>query len=335
MADLIGDDIYCGLDLSGEIESAAGSCALTVTDSNVAALYPTLAKDAFVIAAGEKNKTPETLFSIIRAMHARGMTRRDRVLALGGGVVGDMTGLAAALYMRGVEWVSVPTTLLAMTDSGIGGKTAVDFDGVKNLVGAFHSPCATLVSARFLSTLPDREWLCGYGELIKTCLLSADAYGMLKEKSGSLFGKNIGEIAELIELCLRIKNEVVTADPTERGRRKILNVGHTVGHALESLDGYSLSHGEYVMKGMMTECAMCREYIDDEFYSEMLAIFKSFTSPPRSSAKPVCEKAKSDKKNTDGRISIMLPVRAGEIKEIELSPDEFVERYTAALKELK
>ena len=335
MADVIDENIYYGLDLTDEIKSCIDSSALVVTDGNVAALYPDLTENAFVIEAGEKHKTPDTLFSIIRAMHARGMTRRDRVIALGGGVVGDVAGLAAALYMRGVKWVSVPTTLLAMTDSGIGGKTAIDFDGVKNLVGAFHSPCATVVSAKFLSTLPDREWLCGYGELIKTCLLTESSFVLLKQKLGGLLGKNIGEMVGIIEPCLRIKNDVVKEDPKECGRRKILNVGHTVGHALESIDGYALSHGEYVLKGMMTECAMCKEYIDGEFYSEILEIFKSFTSPPRSTAKFVCEKAKSDKKNADGLISIMLPVRAGEITEIKLSPDEFTERYTAAIKDLK
>ena len=335
MADTIGGSIYYGLDLTDDIKRVAASSALTVTDSNVAALYPKLTSGAFVIPAGEKSKTPNTLFDILAEMHRRGLNRHSRVAAIGGGVVGDITGLASALYMRGIEWVSIPTTLLAIVDSGIGGKTAVDFDGVKNLIGAFHSASETYVSAAFLKTLPEREWTCGYGELIKTCLLTADGYKLLKKHKDGLLKKDTGALTELVALCLRTKNDVVTEDPTERGRRKILNVGHTVGHALESLDEYNLSHGEYVLKGMMVECAMFRDKIDGKFYSEVIELTRSLTSPPSASAKPVCEKAMSDKKNAGGLISIMLPVRAGEITEAMLSSEEFIERYNAALKELK
>ena len=168
-------NIHCGKDLTSGVIDALGFCAFTVTDDNVARLYPELTKNAYVIPAGEASKTPETLFAVLAEMSNRRIKRGDRIAAVGGGVVGDLTGLAAALYMRGVEWTSIPTSLLAMVDSGIGGKTAVDFNGIKNLVGAFHMPRDIVISCEFLKTLPEREWLCGTGELIKTCLLSKDA----------------------------------------------------------------------------------------------------------------------------------------------------------------
>lgn len=328
-------NIIRGKNIASDVKNALSFCALTVTDANVARAYPELTKNAYVISAGESNKNPETMFSIIEAMHAKGLQRGDCVAAVGGGVVGDMTGLAAALYMRGINWTSIPTTLLAMVDSGIGGKTAVDFNGIKNLVGAFHSPQDVVISAEFLKTLPDREWLCGTGELVKTCLLAKKAYKLLIDKLDGLIARNIDDVYELIETCVEIKTAVVEADPTEKSLRKILNVGHTVGHALESADGYMLSHGEYVLKGMMAEAAMCKDIMDEAFYAELIGILKRFTTPPRSTGKSVCEKAMSDKKNVGGTITVMLPISAGEVIDIKMERADFLRRYDAGIKELK
>ncbi len=328
-------NILSGKSIMRDVENAVKACKFVVTDSNLARLYPTLTSGAFVIPAGEKSKNPDMLFSILAEMCSRGLKRGERVAAIGGGVVGDITGLAAALYMRGVEWVNIPTTLLAMVDSGIGGKTAVDFNGVKNLIGAFHLPERIVISADFLKTLPEREWLCGTGELVKTCLLTAAAYGELKVRKKGLTEKDPDEVYALISLCVKIKNAVVRADPKEKQLRKILNVGHTVGHALESLDGYKLSHGEYVLKGMMTEIAMCKDIIDEKFYAEILPMLRSFAEPPRTTAKAVCEKSLSDKKNDGDTISLMVPSSVGKITEVKLSQSDFTQRYNRALKELK
>lgn len=328
-------NILSGKSITDDVKSAVSACKFAVTDSNVKALYPELTEKAFVIPAGEKNKNKDVLFSILAEMQARGVKRVDTVAAIGGGVVGDITGLAAALYMRGVEWVNIPTTLLAMVDSGIGGKTAIDFNGVKNLIGAFHFPDRIVISADFLKTLPDREWLCGTGELIKTCLLTAEAYAELKTRIKGLRAKDPDEVYSLISLCVNIKNTVVKADPTEKQLRKILNVGHTVGHALESADGFILSHGEYVLKGMMTELAMCKDLVDPSFYKEIIPVLKLFTAPPRTTANVVCEKSLSDKKNDGNTISVMLPTSAGEITEVKLAKADFIHRYSAAVKELK
>ncbi|MDE7463936.1 MAG: 3-dehydroquinate synthase [Clostridiales bacterium] len=328
-------NIVCGKSIYDTVAAALKSCALTVTDTNLRALYPELTADAFTIDAGEKSKNVTTLCAILAEMHKRGIKRGDRIAAFGGGVVGDITGLAAALYMRGIEWVNVPTSLLAMVDSGIGGKTAVDFDGVKNLIGAFHEPTDIYVNAEFLKTLPEREWLCGDGELVKTCLLSEEAFVKLKGNLSQLFDKSIDGAFPLIECAIGIKNAVVTVDPHEKDVRKILNVGHTVGHALESVDGYKLSHGEYVLKGMMTEAAMCKELVDSEFYDGYIKLIGLFTRPPKTSANAVCNLASSDKKNTKGTISVMLPTAPGKVTEVKLAPDDFKSRYNAALKELK
>ncbi|MDE6401356.1 MAG: 3-dehydroquinate synthase [Clostridiales bacterium] len=328
-------NIHYGKNLVDDIKNALSLCAMTVTDDNVAQTYPKLTYGAFVIPSGEESKNPQTLMSVISEMSARGLSRRDRIAAVGGGVVGDITGLAAALYMRGIEWINVPTTLLAMADAGIGGKTAVDHAGVKNLIGAFHAPSSVIVSYDFIKTLSEREMLCGIGEIVKTCLLTKRAYGKLTDNIDGLAAFDRNAVYSLIEECIEIKNAVVTADPNESGLRKILNVGHTVGHALESADGFKLSHGEYVLKGMAAECAMCKDLIDGEYYNELITLFKRFTSPPRTSANAVTERAAKDKKNIGGRINIMLPVAAGEVLDVGMERADFSERYGSALKELK
>lgn len=328
-------EIVCGKNIMSDVKAALEGCAFVVTDNNIAALYPELAADAFVIKAGESSKNPDTLLSILDEMSRRGLRRSDRIAALGGGVVGDITGFAAAVYMRGIKWTSIPTSLLAMVDSGIGGKTAVDFNGVKNLIGAFHEPTKAVVCTEFLNTLPDREWKCGTGELIKTCLLSEKAYGLLKNSLSGLLEKDKDCVYSLVEECLKIKSDVVNKDPKENGLRKILNIGHTVGHALESLDGYKLSHGEYVLKGMMTEFAMCMDSIDKDFFGEIMPVLKMFTSPPKTTAKAVCEKARSDKKNKDERIALVIPVSPSDTKEVYLTATQFIEFYERAVKELK
>ena len=328
-------NIHCGKDLTSGVIDALGFCAFTVTDDNVARLYPELTKDVYVIPAGEASKTPETLFGVLAEMSNRRIKRGDRIAAVGGGVVGDLTGLAAALYMRGVEWTSIPTSLLAMVDSGIGGKTAVDFNGIKNLVGAFHMPRDIVISCEFLKTLPEREWLCGTGELIKTCLLSKDAYALLTDKLDGFIARDVDSVFALVDECVKIKNAVVESDPEEKNLRKILNVGHTVGHALESADGYKLSHGEYVLKGMLTELAMCKDLTDEAFYDEITRLLAGFTAPPRTTGKSVCEKALSDKKNTGDTITVMLPRAAGDILDVKIERADFMRRYDDALKELK
>lgn len=323
-----------------DIERVVSSADFVVTDSNVKSLYGDLLGDAYAISPGEASKTPDVLFKMITAMHDRGLTRGSTVCAVGGGVVGDIAGLAAALYMRGIEYINVPTTLLAIIDSSIGGKTAVNCCGIKNLVGAFYPPRETCVCYDFLKTLDARERLCGVGEMIKTCVLTADAFCALKQsfaavKSFIISGECDSRFYSLIEKCVSIKTKSVTADPKECGVRKILNVGHTVGHALESANNYAKSHGEYVLVGMLAECAMLKQYVEPDFYAELTDILKTFISLPKTTVGAVLKAAASDKKNDGNGICIMLPVSAGDIRELVIDRDEFKIRYERAVKELR
>ncbi|MDE5562215.1 MAG: 3-dehydroquinate synthase [Clostridiales bacterium] len=328
-------NLLYGKDLRSDIKSALSLCAMVVTDENVARLYPEFTKNAYVIPAGEKNKNEVTLFALLAEMDKRGLKRDDKIAALGGGVVGDMVGLAASLYMRGIAWVNIPTTLLAMVDSSIGGKTAIDFDGIKNLIGAFHAAERVIISYHFLETLYEEDWLCGYGEMIKTCLLTEKSYALLIENLESIVEYDRDAVYALIEECIKIKQAVVCADPKEKGLRKILNVGHTVGHALEAADGYKSTHGEYVLKGIMTECTMCKDIVDEEFYNQIISVCKRFVTPPRSSVSSVKGRALHDKKNYGDMITVMLPIAAGNILHVRIAQHDFTERYDSAIKELK
>lgn len=329
------EHIVFGSDKRREVRGALNSCALIVTDENLKRLYPDYTQNAFVISAGESSKDMNTVLSVIEEMSARSITRSDCVAAFGGGVVGDITGLAAALYMRGIDWVSVPTSLLAMVDSGIGGKTAVDFNGEKNLIGAFRIPKQTVISYDFTETLPAREWTCGIGEIVKTCLLTRDTFDYLLDAHGRLAAHERGTVYAFAEKCVAVKSQAVESDPTDKGLRRVLNVGHTVGHALESADGFKLTHGEYVMKGILTEITMFRDFTDKKFYMRIAGILNEFTTPPRTSGRSVLRYALHDKKNDGGKITVMLPVAPGEITEIETDADEFLRRYDRAVKELK
>ncbi len=227
-----------------------------VTDDGVPARYAeTFAAQCreatiYTIPQGEASKAPAVLTALLEAMLRAGLTRGDCVAALGGGVVGDLAGLAAALYMRGIDWYNVPTTLLAMVDSSVGGKTAVDLDGVKNAVGAFWQPKAVLIDPELLETLPPRQLSNGLAEAVKMALThDAALFARFEDPAG------YGPVEEIIAACLRIKTAVVAADEREAGLRRVLNFGHTLGHGLEAAAKGRLLHGEAVALGMLPMCS--------------------------------------------------------------------------------
>jgi 5-deoxy-5-amino-3-dehydroquinate synthase len=201
------------------------------------------------IDEGEDAKSLATIESLSRAFAQWGLLRGDLVVAVGGGVVGDTAGFAAAVYYRGVDVVHVPTTLLAMVDSAIGGKTGVNLPEGKNLVGAFHQPRAVFVNPVVLETLPDREYRCGLGEIAKYALMGDD---FVTAHVDALVGRDAGVLSDVIARCVEIKAQAVMADEYERsGVRAVLNYGHTVGHALETATGHALLHGEAVAIGLV------------------------------------------------------------------------------------
>lgn len=313
-----------------EIASVLDGCAMTVTDANVYALYGDMLRGAYVIPAGEASKNRDVLFGILSEMSARGLNRSDIVAAVGGGVVCDVTGLAAALYMRGIEHINVPTTLLAAADAGIGGKTAVNLDGKKNLVGAFHMPKAVYVDFSFAASLPRRELLCGLGEIFKTCLLTRKAYAQLVSLYGDAAKLRLDALQQLARSSIEVKCEVVERDFRDNGLRRVLNVGHTVGHALESAENGAKSHGEYVLEGTLAECSMCTELVDGEYLGQLRAMLGTLVGFPKSSAKRLLGYAVCDKKNGRGSIELMLPTSPGEVTGVRLTPEEFAMRYDAA-----
>jgi 5-deoxy-5-amino-3-dehydroquinate synthase len=207
----------------------------------------------FGMDEGEEAKSLATVERLCRDFARWGLLRSDAVVAFGGGVVGDTAGFAASVYHRGVDVVQVPTTLLAMVDSAIGGKTGVNLPEGKNLVGAFHQPRAVLIDPALLDSLPDRELRCGLGEVVKYALLGDHALTrLLEERSDALLARDPAVLREVVTRCVAAKAAVVAADEQERtGRRASLNLGHTAGHAIEQATGYALAHGEAVAVGLV------------------------------------------------------------------------------------
>lgn len=250
-----GYDISLGRGLINNVDSfyKPRGRALIVTDSGVPKEYSKSVQAAFpnsliyTFCEGEENKSFETLKSVLSFAANNGYTRNSTFIAVGGGVVGDLTGLASALYMRGVDFVNVPTTLLSQVDSSIGGKTAVDLDGVKNLVGAFYQPKAVIIDPNTLKTLPERQFNNGLAEAIKMAATSDETLFSLLEQNDA------HDITDtVIERSLLIKKSVVEADEKETGLRRVLNFGHTLAHAFEALGGFfELYHGECVSLGMI------------------------------------------------------------------------------------
>ena len=240
-----------------------------LTDGNVAPFYLAPVQAAlrekqlqtFVLPPGEQEKTLARFTEVMAVLAGMGASRDTTVLALGGGVVGDMAGFAAACWMRGVRFVQLPTTLLAMVDSAVGGKTAVDLPQGKNLVGAFHQPSAVLADVATLDTLPGRELRAGLAEVVKYGALGdADFFAWLEDQAEALLAREPAALAEAIARCCAHKAGIVARDETEQGERMLLNLGHTFGHAIETEQGYGgLLHGEAVAVGMVLAARLSAE----------------------------------------------------------------------------
>ena len=333
--------VFCG---EGALNAAAeflrGKDVFVVTDSNVYRLYKELIAEKFagglcVVPAGERHKNRNTLFKILDSMLDARLHRSSVVVALGGGVVGDMAGFAAALYMRGTRLVQLPTTLLAQVDSSVGGKTAIDYRGVKNVLGAFYQPERVYCDPLFFKTLPPREIKCGLGEIVKTGVLDAAVGDRIKQNANKLRG--LAFLHELAADCVRFKARIVEQDETERGGlRKCLNMGHTTGHALELLYGRR-SHGEYVLIGMWLESYIAEgEGVCSHEYAEEVRKMVALAEPriPRFASPEECIRfALLDKKNEEkDKISFILPKARGEYAEYSLTAARFAE-YLKLLQE--
>lgn len=264
------------------------------------------------IPAGEQYKNLETIGGLYEFLINSGFERKDLLVALGGGVIGDMTGFAAATYLRGIDYIQIPTTLLAQVDSSIGGKTAVDFSGYKNMVGAFYYPKLVFINVDVLSTLPEEQFICGMGEVIKYGFIQdKEFYNYLTDNTKDINSRNQEALNHIIITCCRCKKIVVEEDPTEKGLRAILNFGHTIGHAIESLSNFTMFHGQCVSIGMVgaLHLSLTKGFLDIETVENAISTLESFNLPTSVSGmdiEAVLNATKSDKKMSGGHIKFIL-----------------------------
>jgi 3-dehydroquinate synthase len=302
-----------------------------ITDTNVGPLYaervaaqfPKESVHVFTVPAGEAHKNRDTWASLTDQLLDTGYGRDSTIIALGGGVVGDMAGFVAATFMRGIPFIQVPTTLLAMIDASIGGKTGVDTPAGKNLVGAFHPPAAVIVDPIALQTLPLPHLRTGLAEAVKHSVIADEAYFLfLNDAANRLLapspdGRDSAYIARLIEWSVQIKADVVARDEREQGVRKILNFGHTIGHAIELLSGFTLAHGDAVAIGMALESeAAEREGITIAGTTERIkTTLQHLGLPTERPAGPspdeVITLMLGDKKSRAGAIEYAVPIQIG------------------------
>ena len=300
-------------------KAAGGRLAMIVTDDNVSALYEnrlrsTLEKSGYrvaryVIPRGESSKNDINFFSLLNHLAEEKFTREDVVVALGGGVVGDLAGFGAACYMRGVRFVQIPTTLLSAVDSSVGGKTAINLKAGKNLAGAFYQPDAVLCDVSLLSTLPAEFFSEGCAEVIKYGVISDAAFFR------SLETPIDKQLVKVIARCVSIKRDIVLEDEFEKGARKLLNFGHTVGHAVELLSDYKTAHGAAVAIGMAVEtrAAFRMGICQKECALEILKMLRLYRLPENADfqAAQLAKACLSDKKRDGDSLTMIFPTELG------------------------
>ncbi len=299
-----------------------------VADSTTAELYGAELKEIlketctyvsmFVFPAGEVNKTLNTVRDLYEHLILEKFDRKDMLVALGGGVVGDLTGFAAATYLRGIGFIQIPTTLLSQVDSSIGGKTGVDFDAYKNMVGAFHMPRLVYMNLNVLKTLPDRQFACGMGEIIKHGLIQdSDYLEKLSTYQREIREKNYAALLWMVAGSCKVKRHVVEEDPTEQGIRAWLNFGHTIGHSVEKLKDFTLCHGECVAIGCAAAAWMSwkRGLISEKEKEAAEQLLLDYQLPVRvKGLKPedIVKTTKLDKKMDAGKVKFVLLKKIGE-----------------------
>lgn len=315
--------------LAGEVSKLGikGRKLCVVTDSNVGKLYADEVKTelektgnavfVYTFEAGEQSKNLDTVEDVYEYLIVNKFDRKDMIVALGGGVVGDLSGFTAATYLRGIDFIQVPTSLLAQVDSSIGGKTGVDFRAYKNMVGAFHQPRLVYMNLSVLGSLSERLFNSGFGEIIKHGFIKdKEYYTWLKDNSEFIKAHDYDALEKMIAVSCNIKRNVVELDPTEKGDRALLNFGHTLGHAIEKLKNFELYHGECVVLGMVAalDISRKRNLITDAEYEDAIKTFKAYNFPVTVdgiSVEDVIKVSKNDKKMDAGKIKFILLDRIG------------------------
>ena len=298
-----------------------------VTDSNVNPLYGAEVEDIvgtisgecmrYVFPAGEESKTLDTVKEIYKFLIENHFNRKDLLIALGGGVVGDLTGYTAATYLRGIEFIQIPTTLLSQADSSIGGKTGVDFDGYKNMVGAFYMPKLVYMNIATLQSLSDRQFYSGFAEVMKSALIKdGNFYEWLIDQMYEICERDVETLSEMVERSCTVKKLVVEKDPLEKGDRALLNFGHTIGHAIEKYMNFTMTHGECVALGCVAAAFISwkKNWLSMEEYYEIRDMFVPFYLPisiDNLDIEEVLRLTRSDKKAENGYIKFILLKKVG------------------------
>lgn len=317
------------------ILTAGSGKVCIVSDRNVAAVYADrvrrslseagIKSELFVFEPGEASKCKDTLFSLLEYLAEKELTRTDLLIALGGGVTGDITGLAAALYMRGIKYIQVPTTLLAMTDSSVGGKTAVNLNGGKNLAGCFYDPVCVLCDTSVLKTLPADVFAQGMAEVIKySVICDPELFRKLKAQEKP-------DIDETVGRCISIKKRFVEDDRFDFGNRRLLNLGHTVGHACEALSGFNMPHGFAVAVGMAYMAAFSEKngFAAEELSAPLREVLKANGLPADCpfTAAELLPAMLPDKKRSEEKINLVIPVKIGKCIIKSFAPAELEELF--------
>lgn len=326
-------DIYIGASIENDLLKLyttrfSPSKVHIITDTNVAPLYLSTVSKQFdspvsssIITAGEENKTLNTVSNLYEDLFRNGITRKDLIIALGGGVVGDIAGFVASSYLRGIDICQIPTTLLSQVDSSVGGKCGVDLPWGKNLVGAFYQPSLVIIDPIVLTSLSDEIFSDGLAEVIK--------YGLIKNKTilDMILNDNFHEnIEQIIYECVKIKRDVVSEDENDTGLRMILNYGHTIGHAAEKLGGYKdLTHGQAVAVGIVAASKIATKIFNiPDLTNDIIKILEKFGLPTKLnySVDDVYNALLSDKKKMDDEINFILVPSFGEYKIKKIKTEE-------------
>jgi 3-dehydroquinate synthase len=314
---LLGEDLISNL--ATWLEHASLSPPfVVVSDSNVAPLYEDIVRSSlecsFIrVPAGEQHKSQETLSKLYMSLAKAGLDRGGTVIAMGGGVLLDLTGYAAATYMRGIRWAALPTTLLATVDASIGGKVGINLEGGKNLVGAFHAPSIVLADLTTLSTLPEEETRTGLAEMIKAALIGDSELFASMESGPTWISRS------WIQRAMEVKLSIVDEDPHEHGMREVLNLGHTFAHALEAASHYNMAHGQAVSIGLVgaTRLASALDHCQTGLPDRVEHVLLRFGLPVSYSGldtKRILDSMKKDKKNRAGQTRFVIPVRPGRVE---------------------
>ncbi len=321
------------------LKNIRGQKFLVIISQQVDKLYGHLLgfskEEKFVLKDGEKEKNLNNYKKILEKALKMGLTRKDAIIAIGGGVVGDIAGFAAGTYMRGIDYIQVPTTLLACVDSSVGGKTAINSLFGKNLVGCFYQPKSVFINLNFLKTLDERQYKTGLGEVVKyvfiekscKCSEELNFTNFITEHTDKIIARNLQTLESLIEMCLKLKSSVVEQDEKELGLRKILNFGHTYGHAVEQVTKYrKYTHGEAVVGGIRFAFALAekRGLIDKNyrFFANDILDKYNFKQIQELPISKIIAAMKMDKKAEFGKISFILPTDYSTVEEVLLNEDE-------------